>query len=240
AIMTLTFAAFLIERYPPEVTAAAGAAAFILTGLAPPSDAMAVFSNPAPLAIGAIFVLTGALVRTGILERVAGAVLDNAGAYPALTIIAMMLGAVALSAFINNTPLVLVMIPIVLRVAQKFDIASTRLLIPLSYAAILGGTCSLIGTSTNLLVDGVARDNGLAAFSIFEITPIGIVTALSGLVLLGLFGRHLLPDRRDAAAEMEAGEAEFLSEVTIVEEGSFTGQPISEIPAFKHPGLRLL
>lgn len=240
AIVLLTFAAFLFERFPPEVTASAGAAAFVVLGLVQPSDALAVFSNPAPLTIAAMFVLTGALVRTGVLERVAGAILDYSGDSPTVAIITLMLCIIAIGGFINNTPLVLILIPIAIRIANKFDIASTRLLIPVSYVTILAGTCTLIGTSTNLLVDGVAREHGLEAFSIFEITPVGIVTALSGLLLLGLFGRFLLPDRRDENADLQNGEVEFLSEITVLDEGVFTEEPIGDIGALKLPGLRLL
>ncbi len=239
-IVLVTFLMFLTERFPPEVTAAGGAAVFVLLGIVTPDEAMAVFSNPAPLTIGAMFVLTGALVRTGVLEWVAGAILDLAGERPRLAIAAMMAGVVVISAFVNNTPLVLILIPLTVRLAQKYDIASTRLLIPISYLAILGGTCTLIGTSTNLLVDGVARDMGLEPFSIFEITPVGIVTALSGMALLGLFGRHLLPDRREAKTEAGAGEIEFLTDITVLDDGTFTKQPIGDTGPLKLPGLRIL
>lgn len=240
AIVLATFTAFLFERYPPEVTAAGGAAAFVVLGLLGPADVLPVFSNPAPLTIAAMFVLTGALVRTGVLERVAGAILDHSGDRPAVAVGLLMLSIVAVCGFINNTPLVLIMIPITLRIAQKFDIASTRLLIPVSYVTILGGTFTLIGTSTNLLVDGVARERGMEAFSIFEITPVGVVTAVSGMLLLGLFGRHLLPDRRDETTDLDSSEVEFLSEITVVAEGSFTSKKLGEVSVFKLAGLRLI
>ncbi len=240
AVMLLTFAAFLFERHPPEVTAAGGAAAFVILGLVTPAEAMAVFSNPAPLTIAAMFVLTGALVRAGVLERVAGAIIELAGDSAVKAVVLLMVGTMLIAGFVNNTPLVLILIPIAIRIARKFDIASTRLLIPVSYLTILGGACTLIGTSTNLLVDGVAREHGLEPFSIFEITPVGIVTALSGAALLGLFGRRLLPDRRDAARIGEQGQPEFLSEAAILEEGPLTSGPLGEAKALKPHGVRVL
>ena len=240
ALVVLLFIGFMTERYPVEVTAAAGAAVFLLLGFVPAADAMSVFSNSAPITIAAMFVLTGALVRTGVIEGLASSVLQRSKSRPVLAVAMLLVATIAASAFMNNTPIVLILIPIVVRLAQSLDMASTRLLIPISYAAILGGTCTLIGTSTNLLVDGVARREGLEAFTIFEITPVGLAAAATGIVVMLLFGRFLLPDRREEVARSEGVETEFLSELMVRAEGTFTEQKISRIAALNRPGLRIL
>ncbi len=236
-LMALTFIGFMFEKFPPEVTAAIGAAAFVLFGYVSPAQSFSVFSNPAPLTIAAMFVLTGALVRTGVLERVVGLILDVAGDNAARAVICLVAGIMLLGGFINNTPLVLILIPIGVRIAERFGFAATRILIPISYFTILAGTLTLIGTSTNLLVDGVARESGLEPFSIFEITPVGLVTAASGLLLLGLFGRFLLPDRKEEGGDLDGDNAQFLSEITIIEEGEFTENLVGDIAALKMPNL---
>lgn len=229
------------ETYPNEVVAFCAAAIFLATGILPFEVGLTVLSNPAPWTIAAMFVIVGALVRTGSLEWLTRRVMTRAERSPRAAVIGLMGTVLLTSSFINNTPIVVVMIPVLIQVAQKLEVSPSKLMMPLSYITIIGGTITLIGTSSNLIIDGVAYSMGLEHFSIFEVTPLALVIAVWGCAYMALAGPRLLPDR-DSMASMLSGRRSrrYLTEVLIPPDSDLVGAEVTSVVAFKRSDVRLV
>ncbi|KQB97201.1 dATP pyrophosphohydrolase [Loktanella sp. 1ANDIMAR09] len=241
AVVLGMFVMFLREAYPTEVVAMIGVSILLATGVLPYEAAVAALANPAPWTIAAMFIIVGALVRTGALNALTQLAERQAKVSPARAIGGGLIFVAFASAIMNNTPLVVVMIPVFVQLARSLGTSASKLLIPLSYAAIVGGTMTLLGTSTNLLVDGVARAAGLAPFGILEIFPIGVVVVLWTFTYLYFMAPRLLPERQSMATMLsDRSKKKFFSEAVIPPDSNLIGREVMGVQLFKRDGVRLI
>ncbi|MFP4622748.1 MAG: SLC13 family permease, partial [Gemmatimonadota bacterium] len=228
-LTALGFGLFLWNRYRPDVVALVLAATLAVTGLVTPAEAVSGFSNEATIAVALLLVLSTGLSHTGAVEVIARHTVRLAGRSEMRLLLLVVLVVVPLSAFVNNTAAVAILLPAVLGASRQVDVAPSRVLMPLSFASQFGGTLTLIGTSTNLLVAGLVLDLGFERIRIFEVTAPALVVTAAGLLYLLTVGRWLVPTREGSRDLLSSYELhEYLTTVRIRPGSSLAGRTIAE------------
>lgn len=234
ALITLTVIAgtmvlLATEWLSMDLVALLAMVSLVLSGVISPEEGISGFSNTATLTVAFMFVVSAAFLKTGAMQTIAHRLSGVFQIRYGLGILAMMLLIGGISAFVNNTPVVAVFIPVVIQLAHSSVQAPAKLLIPLSFASIFGGICTLVGTSTNIVVSGIAEQEGLEAFSMFTLTPIGLVLALAGVLYMWLLGPRLLPNRKFVPGLRERfGMRGYMTEIELMEGAETAGMKIMD------------
>jgi di/tricarboxylate transporter len=224
-VLVATFAVIVTEKMRPELAALTGCCVLLTARVLSAEDIFPVFGNEAIITIGAMFILSAALERTGVIAS-ASRLLQALPARSERMVLMLLLPPVVLvSAFVNNTPVVVVFLPIIVTLAKRHGLAASQLLIPLSFASILGGSTTLIGTSTNLVASSAGQRLGLAPIGMFELTSLGLLLAAVGLGFLFVFAPHLLPRTRGAGTSVEvSADRQFFTEVFVPARSALIGR----------------
>lgn len=241
ALLVWLLISFVREKWTPDVVAAIAVAALLVSQILTPGEVLGVLSNSAPATIACMFVLSAALERTGCIDALGNWLGNLVGDDPVRMLAGLMITALVISAFLNNTPVVAILTPVAIALAKRANSSPSKLLIPLSFATVLGGMLTMIGTSTNILVDGVARKAGLEPFGMFEITPAALVFCVVGFVYLMLFSNRLLPNRDTLSKQLrpDLGRT-FMTELLVPHDSPVIGKSLSEAHLNGGSGLQVL
>lgn len=240
ALVAAAVALFVTEKLRVDLVAVLLMTALMLTGIITPEEGVGGFANPATVTVAAMFVISAALSRTGAV-----AVLGRASAWVFARnqwagLAVMMVSVGLISAFMNNTPVVAIFMPIMLSVSATIRISPSKLLMPLSYAAIFGGVCTLIGTSTNLLVSAISERSGFAPFGMFELTRYGILVFGVGTAYMLVVARWI-PGRREVQdPAREYGMGRYMTEIELLDDASSLGLPLAESPLVRELSVEVL
>ena len=229
AVVIAALVCFITEILPVDITALCVAVALIVLGLVTPEEGIAGFGNSATITVMAMFILSAGITRTGVVQIFRDLLIEWGGKSIRRQILVMGLLVGPISGFINNTAVVAIFLPIIEEWCRKRDVSPSKLLIPLSYVTILGGMITVIGTSTNVLASGIAKDLGYGEFSLFQFTSLGIITFLVGLAYLAFIAPRLLPNRKDLTSDRvseDYGLEDYVTEVIVKPSSKLVGKTL--------------
>ena len=232
---------FATERYPVDVVAIIAMSVLVVSGVISPAQGVSGFSNSATITVAFMFVLSTALFKSGAVVNIGNRIAQLFKYNFWVGILATMVTVGVISAFINNTPVVAIFIPILVGAAAQSKLSLAKMLMPLSFASMFGGVCTLIGTSTNILVSGIAADNGLEPFSMFEMSRMGLIFFGVGLLYMMLIGIRLIPDRGvDEGLMKKFGMGDYLTEIVLLSNAPSAGKTIIDSPLVKKLDIDIL
>ena len=240
-LVVAAIASFLWEKFPPDIVALSFFVIIAATGLVSTREVFSVFSNPAPITVAAMFVLSAALIRCGALDYLS-TIFERAAGWPYQIVVFLLMSFVAfISAWINNTPVVVVFVPVVLNLARRMKLPASKFLIPISYASVLGGVCTLIGTSTNLVTNGILVEHGKPGLAMFELAWVGVPVTVVGALYLALFGPRLLPTRESLTSILSEDERrEYMTEAFVPPGSPLIGRSLRAGGLVKARGFRVI
>ncbi len=240
-IVGFTLFMFIWEKIAIDITSLIAMALLMLTGVLTTKEGIAGFSNDATVTILFLFLLSAGLEKTGAINIVGRVMIKYIGKNQHLAFVAVLLVCGLVSAFLNNTAVVVIFMPIIFKIAKFTNQSPSKLLMPLSFAAIMGGTITLIGSSTNLVVNGVAVEHGYDAFGMFEVTPTGLILFAVFFLYMYFIGIKLIPARRAADSLSEDYELkDFLTEIIIEKGSAFAGKRIFDTPLVTELALEVI
>lgn len=239
-ILLITLIFLITEKIQVDLTAIGIMVALMVTGILTPSEAVSGFANPAVITVGAMFIIGRGMIRTGAVGFLVDRVIASSEKNAKFAMIVTLLMVAIASAFINNTPVVVLFIPVILSLSCEFSFSPSKYLIPISYASILAGTCTLIGTSTNIIVGDLSYELGYGKIGMFELSTLGVPIAILGIAFLYFAAPRLMPGLLSPVCELkDSTHRQYLAELSVPKNSRLIG--LDPRPAFaeKYPDLEL-
>ncbi len=243
-VLVLTICAvvlFVTEKFSTDIVAILVMMVLLVSRVLTPTEGLAGFANTATVTVGAMFVLSAGMFRSGAVNFVGRGLGRLARHSSGLMLFVLMVGVGLLSSFLNNTAAVAILIPVVIVVARRADTSPSKLLMPLSFASMFGGMCTVLGTSTNILASSIAEQAGLGAFAMFEFTKLGVIFFAVGVAYMMTVGRRLVPDHRGRGdLTTSFGLGDYLTDLVLQAGSTSVGHSLASAPLVKELGIEVL
>ena len=232
---------FVTEKFSTDVVAVLVMIALLVSGILTPAEGFNGFANPATVTVGAMFVISAGLFRAGAVNFLGRGLRRLARRSSTLMVLVMMLGVGSLSSFLNNTATVAIMIPVIMVVAQRVNTSPSKLLMPLAFASLLGGMCTVLGTSTNILASSMAETAGLEPLSMFEFSRLGIIFFAVGVIYMMTIGRKMIPEHRTSGDLTRSfGLGDYLTELQLSDKSQLVGESLESAPLLEEFDIEVL